>query len=209
METIVTEKRCRKCRQVKSLEQFPKTGAQCKACRYEYRKKWAAANKEKVSGYQKKYRDAHPEKMKEKGRRKYAAQGERFLAEISRWRAENPDKKRESAKQWRANNRDRVSKYNRKQAEAHPEVKRLNNEKRRAREASAGGMITAKQWSELVEQYGNRCLCCGRENVKLTLDHVLPLVLGGAHAVENAQPLCGSCNSKKGTKHIDYRGIHE
>ncbi len=65
--------------------------------------------------------------------------------------------------------------------------------------------MTPDEWNAVLEFYGHRCLCCGRDDVKLTIDHVLPIFLGGAHTVENVQPLCGPCNSSKGHKHIDYR----
>lgn len=39
----------------------------------------------------------------------------------------------------------------------------------------------------------------------LTLDHVLPIAVGGSNTIDNAQPLCAMCNSIKGVQHIDYR----
>jgi 5-methylcytosine-specific restriction endonuclease McrA len=48
-------------------------------------------------------------------------------------------------------------------------------------------------------------LCCGRPDVKLTQDHVVPLARGGSNLIDNIQPLCASCNSSKGTQTIDYR----
>ena len=53
-------------------------------------------------------------------------------------------------------------------------------------------------------KYGNRCLCCGSYE-KISLDHVIPISKGGKDEIENLQPLCKSCNSKKGIKTIDYR----
>lgn len=53
-------------------------------------------------------------------------------------------------------------------------------------------------------KYGRRCLCCGSVE-KLSLDHVVPIQKGGLDIVENLQPLCISCNSKKGVQIIDYR----
>lgn len=53
--------------------------------------------------------------------------------------------------------------------------------------------------------HGCRCLCCG-ETEKIELDHVIPVSLGGSNDVDNLQPLCRSCNSKKADRYIDFRG---
>jgi len=33
----------------------------------------------------------------------------------------------------------------------------------------------------------------------------VPLIKGGSDSIDNLQPLCGYCNSSKGTRVIDYR----
>lgn len=76
---------------------------------------------------------------------------------------------------------------------------------RRARIKNSRGSFTSKEWSNLCDYYGNKCLCCGKENVKLTVDHVIPIKLGGSNTIENIQPLCDFCNKSKGTKNTDYR----
>jgi 5-methylcytosine-specific restriction endonuclease McrA len=77
--------------------------------------------------------------------------------------------------------------------------------KRRARKMHAGGSFTAGEFKELCDRYGNRCLACGRANVKLEADHVVPVKLGGTSDISNIQPLCTTCNRKKYTQVIDYR----
>ena len=52
--------------------------------------------------------------------------------------------------------------------------------------------------------YGNKCIRCGKlENA--TVDHVVPLSRGGRNEILNCQPLCITCNDRKGVKTIDYR----
>ena len=57
---------------------------------------------------------------------------------------------------------------------------------------------------QVFELHGEKCLCCGSE-INISLDHVIPVFHGGISHVDNLQPLCKSCNSRKGTKTTDYR----
>jgi 5-methylcytosine-specific restriction endonuclease McrA len=78
---------------------------------------------------------------------------------------------------------------------------------RRAQINASDETITTKDWIDICERWGNKCLCCGKSGnyLTLTLDHVFPLIDGGQHKKNNIQPLCKSCNSRKGAKYIDYR----
>lgn len=76
---------------------------------------------------------------------------------------------------------------------------RLKKQRRRA-----AGVLTAAEWRQIQAQYGHRCLACGSDG-PLTIDHIVPVSKGGANTAANVQPLCGPCNSSKGTKTIDYR----
>ncbi len=78
---------------------------------------------------------------------------------------------------------------------------------RRARKRNVQGTYTVAQWRSLKVYYNYTCLCCGKQEpeIKLTVDHVIPLILGGSNSIENLQPLCLSCNSSKQAKTIDYR----
>ncbi len=106
--------------------------------------------------------------------------------------AKHAERMREYAKSWWARN---------------PDKAHARQRDRDALERGNGGKITAKEWSELKEKYNYTCLRCRRSEpeIKLTLDHVKPLAIGGGHSIRNAQPLCLSCNSSKGVKYIDYR----
>lgn len=96
-----------------------------------------------------------------------------------------------------------------KRIESTPQGKENKRERFRAYRArkmgAAGDHFTQRQFKELCGFYGSRCLCCGRPNIKLTADHVIPLSVGGSDAIENIQPLCIECNVKKGVATIDYR----
>lgn len=81
----------------------------------------------------------------------------------------------------------------------------MHSARRRTRMATNGGDYTLQEWEELCTDYGNRCLACGRDDVKLTVDHIVPVIKGGSNDISNLQPLCKSCNSIKNARAIDYR----
>jgi 5-methylcytosine-specific restriction endonuclease McrA len=121
------------------------------------------------------------------------------------WNKKNPEKNAEHVKRWFSFFGNKEKKAEKRRARGDAEALLL--QKRRARIAGNGGIITPEEWQELKKFYNFTCLCCGRQEpeITLTLDHVVPIKLGGANTIQNAQPLCQSCNSKKYTKVIDYR----
>lgn len=66
------------------------------------------------------------------------------------------------------------------------------------------GVVTAQDWLDVLAKYGSSCLCCGSDGPP-TMDHVVPLALGGPHDKTNLQPLCHLCNSLKADTIADYR----
>lgn len=56
----------------------------------------------------------------------------------------------------------------------------------------------------VLERDGYRCLACGATD-NLDVDHIVARSRGGTSDQSNLQVLCDRCNSRKGTKTINYR----
>lgn len=82
--------------------------------------------------------------------------------------------------------------------------KRLSEATRRARKASAFGVVSKLEMDEIERMYGSACLKCGATG-ELQWDHVKPLAKGGAHSIGNLQRLCRKCNERKQAREHDYR----
>lgn len=90
----------------------------------------------------------------------------------------------------------------------HPDAERIYRaavNHRRRLQVLAGGSFTPQEWVALCKKYKWRCLRCGKRTKKLTIDHVVPLSLGGSNTIDNLQPLCLKCNQSKGARVEDYR----
>ena len=76
--------------------------------------------------------------------------------------------------------------------------------KRKSLKIKAKGSHTFGEWELMKKQYGFACPACHKlePEIKLSEDHIIPLSRGGSNNIENIQPLCRSCNSRKRDKII-------
>lgn len=222
-------KRCTKCQEWKTYDEMSKDrrrpdglGAICRSCKSKSSAEWQKANPDKRRETGRRWRESNLELARSIAR-KWAANHRDQVSEIGRsWRKKNPDRANERSRKWKKShpdkvheawqswyqsNAEKVKEYGRRRRLANPEKLQEYAHNRRSREKNCGGVITAKEWRALKEKYNHTCLCCGQREpeIKLTLDHVIPLFKGGPNKIENSQPLCKPCNSSKGTRIIDYR----
>lgn len=69
------------------------------------------------------------------------------------------------------------------------------------RRAPKKQQLSAKLRAQVFARNGLRCVHCDCDDIELLgVDHIVAEVNGGPHTLDNLQTLCGSCNSKKGTR---------
>lgn len=120
--------------------------------------------------------------------RYYRKNYKKIIEKVSKWYVDNIDVAKKRIKKWKSENKESVI---------------ISRQKHRSAKKS-NGSFTKQEWLDLCNKYENKCLCCGSEN-DLSVDHIVPLSVGGTNYIDNIQPLCFRCNSKKRAKTIDYR----
>lgn len=180
MSNSESTKLCGGCNKVLPLCSFSRKGpgklqTRCKDCANAWVKQYRIENPEKQKEADRRYVKNHREEVRERQRRYRQANAEQLAAKILVWKQANPGRVREILA------------------------------RARAKRFGVVGFVSDTEFQALCERYGNRCLCCGRADVKLTWDHVVPLSKGGPHHISNIQPLCSSCNGRKSDDDTDYR----
>lgn len=145
-----------------------------------------------VGSHLKKYRETHREEINTKARERRQQDLEHYREIGRKSRDKHAEERNAYQREYGKANRDKLTLY-------------TNN--RRARKLFAKGSHTDEEGQTLKAKYNFKCLCCGKQEpeIKLTRDHVRPLILGGSDSIDNIQPLCARCNSKKSLQQIDYR----
>lgn len=192
-------KTCSKCGCLKPYEQFNVDKrysdgylSWCKVCMSAYRKEWQKKHADHLKDYNRKWHVENIERRHERNN---------FLTRL-RYHLDPAYRERKNAQKRKANK----EKYGTDESWTE-KVKmwgRNNRRKRRVIKSSGVGSHTEQEWQNLCKQYGYKCAAC-KKKVELTQDHVIPLAKGGPDSIDNIQPLCKLCNSKKHTKTIDYR----
>lgn len=194
----IIHKTCTQCKVVKPIDEFPpdrrnSDGKQgkCRACRATNQRAYITKHPERKRESDKRFRENHPEFMREKQRAYSANNRDRLNALSAQWRRDHRSRRNEIVRAYRAR---------------HSESYRVTHQRYQARKWAAEGACTRAEWEAILEQYApeGRCPACGNQR-PMTMDHIIPLSLGGTNSINNLQPLCNHCNAVKGQKIIDYR----
>jgi hypothetical protein len=210
MDKIILSKKCIGCGEIKPIECFYSKQSRCKECFAIQNKEYRINNKEKVAQYSKEWQRNNPEKVKIRNEKWRKANIEKSNAARRKWQKNNPDKIKkqdpEVARRWRANHPEKAKEVVKKYQASHPEIRREQVRKRRAlKKGVSGEHFTEKQWRELLDFYGGKCIAPGEHAGRIERDHVIPFTKGGTDSIDNIQPLCKLHNIRKSNKTTDYR----
>lgn len=132
----------------------------------------------------------------------YHKNKERISLKLAEWRKKNKDKiaqyNRSSYSKNLIKSRERIAKYRKE----HPAYFQVAWHKRAQRSKNAEGSFTKDEWDNLKKVFNYTCFMCLKKEpeIKLTIDHKIPLSKGGSNYIDNIQPLCKPCNSRKFNK---------
>ncbi len=151
------------------------------------------------------------ESVRYKAQRKaYAAKNSaNIVAKMTAWKATNPERLKIITATFKARHREAIREKSAIYRQTHPVPpidRRVREARRRARKAGAGGSYTKADVHALMSLQGGKCAYC-RKTIRqeYTVDHIVPLRLGGSSDPNNLQLVCRLCNSSKGGKHpIDF-----
>jgi len=154
-----------------------------------HNKKWRLANKERNKENHKKWDTAHRKQNNERAK-KYR---EKHKEQIAKYQKDRREDNKHYYQQYEEG---------RKYLSWRIAQRRYHGACRRVRKLNADGFHTIGEWELLKKQYSYICPSCGRKepNIRLSEDHIIPLSKGGCDDIENIQPLCRDCNSRKHTK---------
>lgn len=174
-----------------------------------YRKRYYAKHKKRLLAAQAAARRANPAlfrryqqsadaKRKDRIDPRVTTPGPKREAYLARTRAYNKSERGQRRKQTYAlANKENILASGRAWSARNKEQVALKAARRRARARSVLRTLTLAQWREIKDAYGHRCVYCRRKMKHLTMDHIIPLIKGGAHTAQNVVPACRSCNSRK------------
>lgn len=211
----VAGKHCSGCNEWKSLEKYPidrratdGRTARCKTCTNVHSRKWYQENREYKLAQNHAYNDSHREQLRENDKRYRAENRERESARILKWVQENRDHRNQTARDWYARQpEDFAAKKSRQFYKNNPKSAKDNDRRKKARRRGREGGHTTDEFFWVVNCLGNKCLDCGKTfndtDVLPTEDHIDP---NGSDNLDNIQPLCHRCNTRKSDRYIkDFR----
>ena len=73
------------------------------------------------------------------------------------------------------------------------EFNRVRKNRRRARDVGAKATLTQTEWIDILTKNRWACVFCKRHEI--TMEHLVPLRMGGGTTAKNCVPACDRCNA--------------
>jgi 5-methylcytosine-specific restriction endonuclease McrA len=83
------------------------------------------------------------------------------------------------------------------------DMQQLQNPEISGKEYQQGELAGFEVKEYLLEKWGRSCVYCGKENLPLEVEHIVPKSRGGSNRVSNLTIACTNCNQKKNNKPIE------
>ena len=166
----------------------------------------AGEGREQRAAYQRAYRAANGHELNEKARQRRLANHAAHLARERAWRLRHREKKLARDAEYRRRNlagwKASIERSKAKKPALYREHAKASNMRRRARFASIP-IERGVMPSRVFARDANRCHLCGDPVAAgngRSLDHLIPVVRGGAHAEWNLATAHTRCNQRRGTR---------
>jgi len=183
---MTESKRCSRCKQILPFTAFNKKASTpsglnsaCRDCANAMKRNMTPEQRERKNLKNRIYRAENQEAVQATNRKQYLNKREERIAYAARWIEAN---------------RELHASYQRNNAHKHRERNAAYSRARRAKMKLNGTyLITLKEVQKLIS---SPCFYCAKVS-KSTIDHVIPIELGGVDGIGNLVPACKSCNSSK------------
>ena len=210
----VTGKTCPGCGVYKPRGQYPRNSSKsngmasrCKECKAEESRAYYRKNKEAKNAASARYYRENKEAMNAATARWYRENSDRHADLVRRWTEENRESVREYQAEWYRENKEARQAYNRKWNKENPDKAREYEARRRRLLAEAVQEPYLR--ADIMDRDGWVCHLCGEDIPRdlswpdprsQSLDHVVPLSLGGDDTPANVRAAHLGCNLAKGNR---------
>lgn len=164
-------------------------------------RRWKERNADKVAAY---VEATKPQRAVSRATYRKTNRTE-LVAKKREWRHNNPEKERAQRQRFSVRHKAVLAQRFAAWAKSNALHMRIKAQNRRAKKLSAGSH-TKQDVLALVAKQRGRCVYCSCDiRKRYTVDHIMPLFLGGSNNADNLQLVCKPCNSRKGAKHpLDF-----
>lgn len=193
LEALPLSKVCTKCQGDLPLDSFGlcKRGkfgrkSECKGCLAKKEEARRAKDPGAYREYKRRWWAEHPGTPEQK---------KKSALKARTWYSRNKTRRAVTFKAWVASNKEAYREIQRRYL-----VKNPVHIRRAAHWNAVERTLTEVEWAETLAYFNHACAYCLRSDVKLTMDHLVPVSKGGPHTQDNVVPACKSCNSRKGAR---------